>query len=165
MRLPFLFVVCTALAGAESKTIITFGDSLTAPRNGVFIYSDVLAAKLGSAVVNKGIRGNTSEQARARFAADVLALHPHLVIVQLGTNDAAVDVWKSPPARGPRVALERFRENLHYFIRELRARNCRLILMPPNRMQWTAKLRELYGRDPYDPASADGLNLILDLYA
>lgn len=145
--------------------IVTFGDSLTAPRKGVVTYSDVLAERLRVAVINRGVGGNNSQQARARFAADVLAPRPDMVIIQLGTNDAAVDVWKKPPATEPRVPVAQYRENLQFFVRELRAAGCKVILMTPTRMAWTPKLREMYGRAPYDAESDEGFNVLLDLYS
>ncbi|MFN7937725.1 MAG: GDSL-type esterase/lipase family protein [Bryobacteraceae bacterium] len=151
-------LIGSALLNAQ-PIVVAFGDSLTAPRKGVITYSDVLK------IVNRGVGGNNTDQARARFEKDVLAAHPNLVIIQLGTNDAAVDVWKKPPATEPRVAVARYRENMQYFIDALRSIKAKVILMTPNRMAWTPKLRELYGRPPYDTASDDGFNLLLDLYS
>jgi lysophospholipase L1-like esterase len=150
--------------------IVTFGDSLTAPRAGVVTYSDVLARTLPeqgieAEVINSGLPGNTSTQARARFAADVLEKHPGLVIIQLGANDAAIDVWKDPPAAEPRVGIETYRGNLEYFIRALRERNSKIILMTPNRFAWTPRLRSLYGKPPYRVTSDDGFNFMLDKYS
>jgi lysophospholipase L1-like esterase len=148
--------------------IVTFGDSLTAPRPGVVTYSDVLQTNLrehGVAVINSGVPGNTSTQARARFDRDVLAKHPDLVIIQLGANDAAIDVWKNPPANGPRVDIGTYRDNLEYFIRALKERNSAVILMTPNRFAWTPRLRSLYGKPPYRVTSDDGFNFMLDRYS
>jgi lysophospholipase L1-like esterase len=149
--------------------IVSFGDSLTAPRPGVVTYSEMLARSLhhhGIAVdvINSGIPGNTSQQARTRFKADVLAKHPNLVIIQLGANDAAIDVWKSPPASKPRVSISEYRDNLEYLIRALREQNSKVILMTPNRFAWTPKLRDLYGKPPYRVTSDDGFNFLLDAY-
>jgi lysophospholipase L1-like esterase len=143
--------------------IITFGDSLTAPRPGVITYSDVLAERMPG-VINRGLPGNTSSQARARFASDVLDHHPDLVIIQLGANDAAIDVWKNPPATKPRVDIATFRDNLEYFVRALRKQNSKIILMTSNRFAWTPRLRGLYGKPPYDVNSDDGFNFMLDTY-
>ena len=41
---------------------------------------------------------------------------PDTVLIQFGINDAAVDVWKNPPADRPRVSLKQYRENLIYFV-------------------------------------------------
>lgn len=158
------------LAFAPHFRIVTFGDSLTAPRDGVVTYTDVLAAELpklgiSADIWNAGAGGNTSTQARARFDRDVLQRRPDLVVIQLGTNDSAIDVWKNPPATAPRVGLLEFRDNLLYFIHTLREHHARVILMTPNRLAWTPKLRELYGRPPYNPNGPDGFNILLDAYA
>jgi lysophospholipase L1-like esterase len=148
--------------------IVTFGDSLTASRAGVVTYSDVLQQHLGEQgvmVINSGVPGNTSTQARARFATDVLAKRPDLVIIQLGANDAAIDVWKNPPATGPRVDIGTYRDNLKYFVRSLRERNSAVILMTPNRLAWTPRLRDLYGKPPYRVTNDDGFNFMLDAYS
>ena len=167
LRIVFaLWLACLAAMAQEGRaTVVSFGDSLTAPRKGVVTYSEVLARELNVEVINKGVGGNSSEQARARFAGDVLALHPNLVIIQLGTNDAAVDVWKNPPATEPRVAVAQYRRNIQFFVEELLKANSKVILMTPNRMSWTPKLVGLYGRAPYDAASDDGFNVLLDLYS
>jgi lysophospholipase L1-like esterase len=156
------------LAILLAARIVTFGDSLTAPRPGVITYSDVLQKELreqGVEVINSGVPGNTSTQARARFDTDVLAKHPDLVIIQLGANDAAIDVWKDPPATGPRVDIGTYRDKLEYFVRTLRERNSTVILMTPNRFSWTPRLRSLYGKLPYSVASDDGFNFMLDRYS
>ena len=148
--------------------IVTFGDSLTAPRPGVITYSDVLQKDLreqGVEMINSGVPGNTSTQARARFDTDVLAKHPDLVIIQLGANDAAIDVWKDPRATGPRVDIGTYRDNLEYFVRTLRERKSAVILMTPNRFAWTPRLRRLYGKPPYSATSDDGFNFMLDRYS
>jgi lysophospholipase L1-like esterase len=150
--------------------IVTFGDSLTAPRPGVITYSDVLAQVLPrygikADVINRGVPGHTSSEARARLVVDVLDSHPDLVIIQLGANDAAIDVWKDPPATKPRVDIATYRENLEYFVRTLRAQHSRIILMTPNRLAWTPRLRGLYGKPPYDVSSDNGFNFMLDTYS
>ena len=156
------------LAILLAARIVTFGDSLTAPRPGVITYSDVLQKDLreqGVEIISSGVPGNTSTQARARFDTDVLAKHPDLVIIQLGANDAAIDVWKDPPATGPRVDIGTYRDNLEYFVRTLRERKSAVILMTPNRFAWTPRLRRLYGKLPYSVASDDGFNFMLDRYS
>jgi lysophospholipase L1-like esterase len=168
-RILFALIVPLCVSGREAR-IVTFGDSLTAPRSGVITYSDVLARSLPeegikAEVSNSGVPGNTTTQARARFASDVLAKSPHLVIIQFGANDSAVDVWKDPPANKPRVPIDNFRDNLLFFIRVLRERDSKEILMTPNRFAWTPRLRGLYGKPPYDVTSDDGFNIIMDIYS
>lgn len=155
---------------ARAARIVIFGDSLAAPRKGVVTYSDVLARELPgrgvrAEVLNRSVPGNTTEQARLRFKRDVLDPSPDLVVIQLGTNDAAVDVWKTPPASSPRVGLLRYRANLQYFVDSLKKRGIRIIFVTPSRLAWTDKLRVMYGKPPYKPDSADGFNVLLDVYS
>lgn len=145
--------------------IVMFGDSTTAPRAGVLdrVYADRVAEGLtaiGSSLTvhNAGERGHTTKNARDRMARDVLAHQPRVVVIQFGINDAAVDVWKQPPATAPRVAREDFEKNLRWMIATLREKKVRPILMTTNPLRWTSKLREMYGKPPYDPEKADGFD-------
>jgi lysophospholipase L1-like esterase len=95
----------------------------------------------------------------------VLAPEPDLVVIQFGINDSAVDVWKDPPAAEPRLARDRYRENLAFFVRELRARGSAVVLMTPNPVRWTPSLRKTYGKPPYRPEDPDGFNVLLGSYA
>ncbi len=158
------------LADDHTQTIVTFGDSTTAPRGELKVYADLLQNELPergkpSRVVNAGIGGNNTNHARVRFAKDVLERDPDIVIIQFGINDAAVDVWKDPPATKPRVDIETYAHNLRYFVQTLKSRRVSVVLMTPNSLRWTAKLRERYGKPPYQPDAADGFNVLLTLYA
>ena len=151
------------------RLVVAFGDSTTAPRQiegkSLPVYADLLAAERSIEVVNAGVPGDTTVAARARFERDVLRTKPDLVVVQFGINDAAVDVWKSPPASTPRVLLADYAANLRFFVDEAQRCGARVILMTPNPIRWTVKLRELYGRPPYDPQDPDGFNVLLAGYA
>lgn len=73
--------------------IIAFGDSLTqgvALKKGQSNWTDMLAARLGVEVINKGIGGNTSRQGLARLKGDVLELKPDMVIINFGMNDSII---------------------------------------------------------------------------
>jgi lysophospholipase L1-like esterase len=169
------WVIPTQLVLAEPAVdIIAFGDSTTAPRrvNGraLKVWADVLAEDglirwRGDRIINAGIGGNNTVHARARFQRDVLRRQPGIVIIQFGINDSAVDVWKDPPPTDPRVALEDYRTNLNYFVKELNRRGCEVILMTPNPLRWTEKLKKLYGRPPYDANDVEGFNVLLKSYA
>ncbi len=152
------------------KTLVAFGDSTTAPRGKAAVYPRRLSGELAwrhlfFRVVNAGVPGDTTEKARARFERDVLARKPALVVIQFGINDAAVDVWKHPPAKAPRVPLKRFRENLAFFVDALQSRGAKVVLMTPNPLRWTPRLRQLYGKPPYRVDEADGFNVVLKDYA
>jgi sialidase-1 len=142
--------------------IVMFGDSTTAPRGGVEnVYAQRVETALqgiGSSlgVHNAGVGGNSTRDARRRFANDVLRHQPRVVVMQFGLNDSAVDVWKNPPATAPRVPVEEYVENYRHLISESQKAGARVIVMTTNPTRWTSKLRELYGKPPYDPDAEDG---------
>lgn len=145
--------------------VIMFGDSTTAARPGAVdkVFADRVREKLQSigsslTVHNAGIGGNTTANARSRLAKDVLAYKPRVVVIQFGINDAAVDVWKKPPATESRVSLADYEANLRFIIAELRKINAKPILITSNPTRWTSKLREMYGKPPYNPDAADGFD-------
>lgn len=150
-------------AQCQQITIVAFGDSITAPRKGVVTYSEVIKGELGKKrisanVINSGVPGNTTVHAKARFENDVLAHDPDIVIIQLGTNDSAVDVWKTPPATSSRVSKIEYERNMVGFITELKRRNTRIILVTPAPTRWTEKLKAMYGKPPYDADDPDGFS-------
>jgi lysophospholipase L1-like esterase len=156
--------------GKAPFTIVAFGDSTTAPRGALPVYADCLRQDLPRhglpvRVINAGVGGNTTEAGRARFVRDVLDRKPDLVILQFGINDAAVDVWKTPPASQPRVSLERYVANLEFFIESLQAQQRSVLLMTPNALCWTPALKQRYGKAPYRPDAVDGFNVLLQAYA
>lgn len=172
MRLMFvLFVLSSSVAVArEPATLIAFGDSTTATRADLTIYAEILQRELPPEglpvrVVNAGVGGHNTDHARARFESDVLDHDPDIVVIQFGINDAAIDVWKNPPATKSRVAMERYVENLRYFVRTLKARKVQVLLMTPNPLRWTPKMREMYGKPPYLSEEPNGFNVKLQQYA
>lgn len=157
------------LFAAEPPTIVTFGDSVTASRGRTAVFSKLLANDLSYdgkevKVINAGIGGHTTKMALGRFEEDVLAAKPEVVVVMFGINDAAVDVWKKPPADKPRVSLADYRKNLSEMIRVLKEQGVRVVLMTPNPIYWSATTRKLYGKPPYQPDDVDGFNVILRDY-
>lgn len=151
---------------AEPKPggIVFFGDSTTAPRSGVRkVYAarvEEILQGVGSSLSfhNAGIGGNTTRDARRRFQQDVLRHRPRLVVLQFGINDAAVDVWKTPPATAPRVPLREYLDNLRALVAEAQRQQVRVILMTTNPLRWSARTQGLYGKPPYDPAAEDGFD-------
>jgi lysophospholipase L1-like esterase len=153
---------------------IAFGDSTTAPRevNGepLEVYATLLETRLAGEgvipeVINKGVPGNSTADALKRFDKDVLSLRPHMVLIQFGINDSAVDVWRKPPATQPRVPLDEYAANLKTMVRRLRDAGAEVVLMTPNPVRWTPELRQLYSSPPYDPSDPDGWNVLLRDYA
>ena len=146
-------------------TVVCLGSSTTARRTGV---KKVFEQRLGEAlpdmrIVNSGVPGDTTERARKRFDEDVLAHQPDVVIIQLGGNDAAIDVWNGKTE--PRVSVERYRENLVYFITSLKKIGAQVILTTPGMFRWTSTLKELYGKPPYNPDVPDGFCFKLREYS
>ncbi|MDO9541096.1 MAG: SGNH/GDSL hydrolase family protein [Kiritimatiellia bacterium] len=151
-------------------SIVAFGDSTTAPRDALKIYSQVLQDNLriksgNIQVINAGVGGNTTADARKRFETDVLSHSPNLVIIGLGINDSAVDVYEESPKSQPRVARAEYENNLRRFVRALKSQQSQVILMTPNTLRWTPELKKLYGKPPYNPDDPDGFNILLRDYA
>ncbi|WP_395738064.1 GDSL-type esterase/lipase family protein [Prosthecobacter sp.] len=143
--------------------IIMFGDSTTAPRGSLKVYATRVEAALQGAggttgVFNAGIPGNTTRDALKRLQTDVLQHKPRLVVMQFGINDSAMDVWKNPPATTPRVPLAEYLDNLRRMVAAAQEAKARVILMTTNPLRWTPKLKEMYGKPPYNPAAADGFD-------
>jgi lysophospholipase L1-like esterase len=176
MKPPFYYIAATLFVfGAHMHaavpreagpvTLVAFGDSTTATRGSTKVYASVLQDELRNVrVVNAGVGGNTTELARKRFEQDVLSHEPRIAVIQFGINDSAVDVWKTPPADGPRVPLERYEANLRYFVQTLKRRNASVVLMTSSPLRWTPKLREMYGKAPYNPEHPGGFNALLVPY-
>jgi lysophospholipase L1-like esterase len=145
--------------------IVMFGDSTTALRPGQVdkVYPErVQEALQGSApalsVHNAGVGSNTTTNARERLARDVLAHRPRVVVIQFGLNDAAVDVWRNPPATASRVSVAEYEANLREIVATLRTQQAKPVLMTTNPTRWTDKLLELYGKPPYRPEAVDGFD-------
>jgi len=153
-------------------TIVAFGDSTTAPREvegrALRVYADILrdtlpARGIQAEVVNAGVGGNSTTDARPRFEPDVLAKQPDVAIIQFGLNDSCIDLWDGKTE--PRVTKADYLANLRYFIGTLRARDCEVILMTANPMRWTEPLLKLYGKAPFDVNDPWGFNLTNADYA
>ncbi|MFN2745244.1 MULTISPECIES: SGNH/GDSL hydrolase family protein [Bacillus] len=116
-----------------TRKIVAFGDSNTRGSNWQFReypkaekWVNLLQTSLRGkySIVNAGIGGETTEDARFRFRKDVLDKHPAYLLIMFGTNDAAI------LAKGvPRVSKKRFRENLSYFVKESRRHGIKPVLM------------------------------------
>ena len=154
---------------ASKRPIVLFGASSTALRAGTKTYSEHLQQmfhdqKIFIEVINAGVPGNTTALALQRFQKDVLNHNPSLVVIQFGINDSAVDVWKDPPIEKPRVELPVFLTDMESMIDRIQNQNGEVILMSPQRMSWSKKTRELYGKPPYVLDDEEGFNVILDTY-
>jgi acyl-CoA thioesterase-1 len=91
--LPLLLIFTLAPLASAQKTIVCFGDSLTAGRGAPagHSYPDYLQHLLDSRgyhyrVLNMGISGDTTKDAVARLP-NVIAAHPAITVVEIGGND------------------------------------------------------------------------------
>lgn len=115
----------TALASELSeKTVVAFGDSLTAFTGWV----KGMLTVIGTDVINSGVGGNTSADGKNRFKRDVLDKNPDICIINFGMNDQAEVIATGKP----NYPLESYKENIKYFIEELQKIDCEVILVTPH---------------------------------
>lgn len=105
---------------SRGTNVIAFGDSLTAGYGAAAgeAYPAVLAALLGTPIINAGVSGDTTESALARIDEDVLARDPRVVLVGLGGNDFL---------RG--TPLAETEANLRAIVRKVHARGAMVVLL------------------------------------
>jgi acyl-CoA thioesterase I len=124
------------LAGGGPLVIVAIGSSSTAGAGAssrAASYPSRLAEELKQrfpgrdiTVLNRGVNGEQTEQMLARFETDVVAMHPDLVLWQVGTNS----VLRDHPLR-PHAVL------LHEGIEQLKEAGADVVLMD---MQYAPKL-------------------------
>ncbi len=119
-----------ALASGEPLTIVAIGSSSTAgagASSAAATYPSRLAVELRQrfpghdiTVLNRGINGQETDDMMARFAKDVMAAHPQLVLWQVGTNSVLRDHPLNP-----------HEAELHEGIEELKAADADVVLIDP----------------------------------
>ena len=80
----------------------------------------------GAEIVNRGIDGETTAQMRLRFDADVLQLHPDVVVIQAGINDL---VAASLSAHAGDRIRQGLKDNLRQFAAKSAAAGARVVLL------------------------------------
>lgn len=108
----------------SSKTVVAFGDSLTAFTGWV----KGMLTVIGTDVINSGVGGDTSAMGKARFKSDVLDKNPDVCIMNFGMNDQAEVIATGKP----NLALEEYVANIRYFITELQKIDCYVVLVTPH---------------------------------
>ncbi|MBO0717338.1 MAG: SGNH/GDSL hydrolase family protein, partial [Rhizobiales bacterium] len=118
------------LANGQALTIVAIGSSSTAGAGASSpdaSYPNRLAVELRTrfpgheiVVLNRGVNGEETNNMMARFAADVLAAHPQLVLWQIGTNSVLRDHPLNPHA-----------VQLHDGIEQLKASGADVVLIDP----------------------------------
>ena len=140
--------------------ILFFGDSITAPRKNVTVASELIEKKYPQhQIINKGVGGNDTGLARARFETDVLSEKPDMMIFSFGCNDAAIDIFKGKTT--PRLSQEEYIANLTFFIDEVRKQKGDMIFFTPPPMVLVENLKRYYGGEPY---LSNGFNFMLDRF-
>jgi acyl-CoA thioesterase I len=124
--LALLLLSQAALAAAPARTILAFGDSLTAgyqlrPGEGFApqLEKALRAKGRNVTVINAGVSGDTTAQGKARIAWGMAGLKtkPDLVILELGANDM---LRGQPPATA--------KANLDAMIKDFQKRGSRVLL-------------------------------------
>jgi acyl-CoA thioesterase I len=151
-----------APAGAATRTLLVFGDSLSAAyglstNQGWVHLLGERARSRGWRVVNASISGETTAGGLRRLPEDLKRHQPAVVVIALGANDAL---------RGQPVAA--IRGNLEKMIQISRSARAEPVLagmmIPPNYgIEYAAQFRDLYGelaakhRIPGVPFLLDGV--------
>jgi lysophospholipase L1-like esterase len=138
----------TVVVNAQSQddlVIVTFGNSTTAPQETFKVYAvqleEILASVgINSKVLNAGISGshtgsykdnNKHKVAHAmdRLDTAVLSYHPDWVTINFGINDS----WQDDGKKGAsRIPIQKYRQNLSFFIDRIRTEGGKVILLTPN---------------------------------
>ena len=108
----------------SKKTIVAFGDSLTA-RSG---WVSMLGGTIGTEVINSGVGGDSTKNAVARLKEDVLDKKPDIVLICFGMNDQA----QSLSNNRPNVPLETYIANMEKCITEVQKLGADVILIAPH---------------------------------
>lgn len=117
----------SAASNLDGKKILFFGDSITA-LGGSNRYTSLLTSKYpNSTIINAGVSGDSTYNARLRFEKDVIAKDPDIVFICLGMNDAAIDTT------GTTVKpIATYRRNIQNFINALYEIGAEVVLMTPH---------------------------------
>lgn len=114
-------------------------------------------------VINSGISGDTTFDAKLRFKNDVLRYNPDLVIIQFGVNDQCIrhDYGLSQAI----VNLDAYCYNTMFFVSRCMLAGASVILMTPGLLLWNDVFRSRFFKKPYDHSDRYGINKNLKLYA
>ncbi len=100
--------------------IVCFGDSLTSCGGGWGRYSDILQDRFPDhEFINRGVGGETFEDARERLVVDVLKLLPDVVLIEFGANDW----WRDERA------YQLWAEDLEHCITQIQDKDAKVIVL------------------------------------
>jgi lysophospholipase L1-like esterase len=129
ISISFLILAGCGDNGSQLKTVFLAGDSLSAPRKGVYQYGEQLKDRLEASftVVMKGIRGNTVTDLYGRVETDIIQPNPDAVVIMVGINDVNLLCLDNTGALGSyRADYERLLDKLKEF-----SPNTTVILIAP----------------------------------
>ena len=132
------------------------------------VYSEFLNDELSQLmdknirIINSGVSGDTTYDARFRFDRDVMQRHPNLTIIQFGVNDQVIrqDIGMKEPC----VSLTQYVYNILFFIQRIRRQGSKILLLTPGLIRWKDHFVDKFFRDPYDIHHPFGMNINLILY-
>lgn len=108
----------------KDKTVIAFGDSLTA-RSG---WVSMMYGYIGTSVINSGVGGDTTAAGLGRINGAVYAYDPDVVMIGFGMNDQAISSTSGKPLTSP----EDYEKNLTEMITGIQAAGADVVLICPN---------------------------------
>ena len=125
--------------------IVTFGNSTTAPREtidkvyAVRLKEILIKAGIDNKVINAGVGGshsgsykdnilNKRAHGMDRLDTAVLRYHPDWVTINFGINDS----WQTAKKGISEIPINKFRQNLSFFIDQIRGEGGKVILLTPN---------------------------------
>lgn len=149
-----VFYYTNEISPITEKTVVCFGDSLTASG----VWENILSARFGTLFINSGVGGTTTESSKARFKSDVIDKAPDITLICFAYNDAVkIDRVAS------RVSLEEYKANLEYYVNELVSIGSDVILFSPNPI-----IEEYFNANPLHPGEDyiedGGINALLSRY-
>ncbi|MFL0063206.1 SGNH/GDSL hydrolase family protein [Tenacibaculum maritimum] len=113
-------------------------------------------------IINSGVSGDTTNDAKIRFEKDVLHHNPDLVIIQFGANDQSIR--QDLDLKKPAVEPDHYAYNLLYFIYNIKKINAHIILMTPGVLLWNESFKKTYFKTPYITNERYGLTSNLQNY-
>lgn len=123
--------------------IVLFGDSLTARHEGLdkpMINAHLEPHFPEHQIRNKGVSGDTTNDAMKRLQKDVIAEQPDLVVIQFGSNDSSAH---------KHVPREMYKANLEQMVKAIGPDRCILVTPPPvdedKQTQRSNQVIEAYG--------------------
>lgn len=160
-------IVCFGDSTTDASYVNTDEDFALAYKD-LKVYSNWLVEELEQVflkkveVINSGISGDTTLDAKLRFKTDVLDHNPDLVIIQFGANDQSIrqDIGLTRPI----ISLEDFAYNILFFISRIRKITPNIILMTPGLILWKNHFKSRFFDLPYDMNNSFGLSCNLSKY-